>query len=64
MDGQISVDVRMCKDCQTTLFSRSDFAATVVHKPPDTRAYENLVQFEQGIRSMLPRFQRLLVILQ
>ena len=46
------------------MFSRSDFAASVAHKPPDVRAYENLVQFERGIRLMLPKFQRLLVLLQ
>ena len=54
----------MCKECRTTVFSRSDFAAALAHKPPDIRAYENLVQFEKGIRLMLPRFQRLLILLQ
>ena len=62
--GQVGVDVRMCKECRTTVFSRSDFAAALAHKPPDTRAYENLVQFERGIRLMMPKFQRLLMILQ
>lgn len=54
----------MCKECRTTVFSRSDFAAALANKPPDVRAYENLVQFERGIRLMLPKFQRLLVVLQ
>jgi rabenosyn-5 len=36
----------------------------ISHKPPDMRAYENLVQFERGIRLLLPKFQRLLVTLQ
>ena len=62
--GQVEVDVRICKECRTTVFSRSDFAAALAHKPPDVRAYENLVQFERGIRLMLPRFQRLLILLQ
>ena len=62
--GEIPVDVRMCKDCKHTVFSKSDFAAEIVHKPPDVRAYENLVEFERGIRLLLPRFQRLLVALQ
>ncbi len=62
--GQVNVDVRMCKDCRSTVFSRSDFQAALAHKPPDLRAYENLVQFERGIRLMLPKFQRLLMILQ
>ena len=60
----VGVDVRMCRDCRKTVFSRSDFADTISHKPPDAKAYENLMQFEQGIRSMLPRFQNLLVALQ
>lgn len=62
--GQISVDIRMCKDCRSTIFGRRDFAAALLQKPPDVRAYENLVEFEKGIRSMLPRFQRLLIALQ
>lgn len=61
---EVSVDVRMCKDCQTTVFSRRDFAAALAEKPPDLRAYENLIQFERGIKLMLPKFQRLLVALQ
>ena len=62
--GEVAVDVRMCKDCRHTVFSRSDFAAALAHKPPDVKAYENLVQFERGIRLMLPKFQRLLTLLQ
>lgn len=62
--GHFGVDIRMCKDCRATLFTRRDFAAALSQKPPDLRAYENLVQFERGIRSMLPRFQRLLLALQ
>ena len=62
--GQVGIDVRMCKECRAIVFSRSDFVAALAHKPPDVRAYENLVQFERGIRLMLPKFQRLLMILQ
>lgn len=62
--GQVAVDVRMCKDCQHTIFSKSDFARQSSIKPADQRAYENLVQFERGIRLLLPKFQRLLVALQ
>ncbi|KAJ4377144.1 carboxypeptidase Y-deficient [Didymella sp. IMI 355093] len=61
---QISVDVRMCKDCNHTLFSRSDFEREMAEKPKDQRAYENLTQFERGIRLLLPRFQKLLTALQ
>ncbi|KAF2732918.1 hypothetical protein EJ04DRAFT_496085 [Polyplosphaeria fusca] len=62
--GQMSVDIRMCKDCNHTLFSKADFDRELVHKPTDARAYENLAQFERGIRLLLPRFQKLLVALQ
>lgn len=62
--GEISIDVRMCRDCRTTIFKRRDFAFEIATKPPDTRAYENLVQFERGIRLMLPKFQHLLQTLQ
>lgn len=62
--AQVKVDVRMCKDCQHTLFARSDFARELADKPKDQRAYENLAQFERGIRLLLPRFQKLLQALQ
>jgi hypothetical protein len=60
----ISVDVRLCKECKSTIFDRRDFEADVSKKPPEVRAYENLVQFERGIRLHLPRFQKLLTGLQ
>ena len=63
-NGQVGVDIRMCKDCQSTLFSRSDIKATISHRSPDSKAYDNLIQFERGIRLMLPRFQKLLIALQ
>jgi rabenosyn-5 len=63
-NSQLTLDIRMCRDCKTTVFSKKDFAAEVSHKPPDQRAYENLLQFEQGIRLLLPSFQRLIVALQ
>lgn len=62
--GQMSVDVRMCRDCKTTIFSHHDFAESIAHKPPDQRAYETLRQFERGIRMLTPSFQRTLSALQ
>lgn len=56
--------MRLCKECKGTIFNRRDFEADVLKKPPDVRAYENLVQFERGIRLHLPRFQKLLTTLQ
>jgi len=61
---QVSVDVRMCKDCQHTLFSRGDFEREMADQPKDQRSYENLAQFERGIRLLLPRFHKLLQALQ
>ncbi|OAA65163.1 Zinc finger, FYVE-type [Niveomyces insectorum RCEF 264] len=63
-NGQVDVDVRMCRDCRTTLFAKRDFDAAMAHKPADQRAYENLRQFEWGIRQMMPLFQRALQSLQ
>lgn len=62
--SQIPIDIRMCKTCQHTLFAKADFAREVAHKPPDQKAFENLLQFEAGIKLLLPRFQRLLHDLQ
>lgn len=61
---KVSVDVRMCKNCQHTLFSRADFERAMAEKPKDQRSYENLAQFERGIRLLLPRFHKLLQALQ
>jgi rabenosyn-5 len=60
----MNIDVRMCKDCKHTLFARGDFAREMAEKPKDQRSYENLAQFERGIRLLLPRFQKLLQALQ
>jgi len=62
--GKIAVDVRMCKDCQRTIFSKADFARELHTESPAQRAYGNLQQFEQGIRLLLPKFQRCLGPLQ
>ncbi|KAI1405007.1 VAC1 protein [Hypoxylon fuscum] len=64
MADSISVDVRMCRSCKFTIFSKRDFTESVVHKPPDQRAYETLKQFERGIQLLLPTFQRALLPLQ
>ncbi|KAH8681653.1 FYVE zinc finger-domain-containing protein [Xylariales sp. PMI_506] len=60
----ISVDIRMCRDCKSTIFAKRDFVDSVIHKPPDQRAYETLRQFERGIQQMMPIFQRALLPLQ
>ncbi|KAI9777179.1 MAG: carboxypeptidase Y-deficient [Geoglossum umbratile] len=62
--SETSLDVRICRDCKNTVFSKRDFALELTKKPPDLKAYEVLVQFERGIRLMLPKFQRLLSALQ
>lgn len=60
----VSVDVRMCKDCKHVVFSKADFKQSLAVDRPDHRAFQNLKQFERGIRMMLPRFQKLLSALQ
>ncbi|KAI4198461.1 MAG: hypothetical protein LQ350_005256 [Teloschistes chrysophthalmus] len=62
--GEVGIDIRMCKECRKTVFSKQDFAASLRYRPPDVKAYENLMQFERGIRLILPKFQRLLQALQ
>jgi hypothetical protein len=63
-NGKVSVDVRMCKDCSRTIFSKADFARELSMQTPLQRAYSNLISFEQGIRLLLPKFQRILIPLQ
>ncbi|KAK2741145.1 carboxypeptidase Y-deficient [Myotisia sp. PD_48] len=61
---KLNLDIRLCKECRTTLFSKRDFAEEVLKEPPDVRCYKNLAQFERGIRLLLPRFQNILKTLQ
>ncbi|KAL2413714.1 Vacuolar segregation protein PEP7 [Exophiala dermatitidis] len=65
-DDTISLDIRLCKDCKHTIFSHRDFQASLTSPSIEafTRAYNNLVQFERGIRLLMPRFQKLLQALQ
>ncbi|EED19701.1 vacuolar segregation protein (Pep7), putative [Talaromyces stipitatus ATCC 10500] len=62
--SKINVDIRLCKECRATLFSRRDFDEERNQKPPVVRSYDNLIQFERGIRLLQPRFQKLLSALQ
>ncbi|KAI2774495.1 hypothetical protein F4815DRAFT_397886 [Daldinia loculata] len=63
-ENSIGIDIRMCRDCKSTIFSKRDFVESIVHKPPDQRAYETLKQFERGIQLILPTFQKALLPLQ
>ena len=60
----MNIDVRLCKECQSTLFSHRDFETDRLERRADVRTYENLLQFERGIRLLLPKFQKLLTALQ
>lgn len=62
----VALDIRLCKDCNHTLFAHSDFEASLSSPAVISfdRAYHNLIEFEKGIRRMLPRFQKLLQALQ
>ncbi|KAI0595717.1 FYVE zinc finger protein [Biscogniauxia sp. FL1348] len=62
--NSISIDIRMCRDCKSTIFAKRDFVDSIMYKPPDQRAYETLRQFERGIKQLLPSFQRALLPLQ
>ncbi|KAL5612873.1 uncharacterized protein BROUX77_003029 [Berkeleyomyces rouxiae] len=62
--ASIPIDIRMCRGCVHTLFSKRDFTASIAHQPADQRAYDTLKQFERGIRQLIPRFQKSLVALQ
>ncbi|KAI0875908.1 FYVE zinc finger protein [Hypoxylon argillaceum] len=62
--GSMVIDIRMCRDCKSTIFSKRDFVESITRKPPDQRAYETLRQFERGIELLLPAFQRALMPLQ
>ncbi|KAM3536493.1 hypothetical protein MY4038_000328 [Beauveria bassiana] len=62
--GLVKVHIRMCQDCNHTIFSGRDFNASLELKPADQRAYETLRQFERGIRQLLPSFHRVLLALQ
>ena len=62
--GLINIDVRLCKECRATLFDRRDFEADLTRETPDLKVYGNLIQFERGIRLLMPRFQKLLTALQ
>ncbi|KAF4125478.1 rabenosyn-5 [Geosmithia morbida] len=62
--GQVNIDVRMCRDCNHSIFSGREFAESLQQKPADQRAYETLRQFEGGIRELLPTFHRALTALQ
>ena len=63
-DQKVALDIRMCKDCHRTIFSKADFAREISTQTPDQRGYQNLLQFEEGIRLLMPRFQRLLQTMQ
>ncbi|QPH05282.1 hypothetical protein C2857_002983 [Epichloe festucae Fl1] len=62
--GNLPLDVRMCRECNHTIFSGRDFTASLLHKPPDQKAYETLRQFERGIGQLMPSFHRTLQVLQ
>ncbi len=64
VNGEVSIDIRMCSECKQTIFSHRDFIEAISHRPPDQRAYETLRQFERGIRALMPSFHKSLHALQ
>ena len=63
-EGSVALDVRLCKECNATLFSKRDFADSLSAPHPLSRSYKNLIEFERGIRMLMPKFQALLTKLQ
>ena len=65
-NNTVALDIRLCKDCNHTIFSRRDFEASLTSPQIESfsRSYHNLLQFERGIRLLMPRFQKLLTALQ
>ena len=61
LDGMTHVQVRMCRECKATLFDRADYSSSVASSSLDERTFRDLKKFEEGIRAMLPRFERLLL---
>jgi hypothetical protein len=61
--SEIALSVRICSACKAIVFSKRDFATDITRRPADLRAYSALVSFEQGIRLMMPRFQKLLTVI-
>ncbi|KAI5785083.1 FYVE zinc finger-domain-containing protein [Peziza echinospora] len=37
--NDLSLEVRICKECKVTVFSKKDFAADIAQRTPDVRAY-------------------------
>ncbi|KAA8898516.1 hypothetical protein FN846DRAFT_900073 [Sphaerosporella brunnea] len=55
----LTLAVRICAPCQSTLFSKREFLQSLHSQPPTyVRAYITIVSFQTGIREQLPRFQR------
>ncbi|KIV83803.1 hypothetical protein PV11_05797 [Exophiala sideris] len=65
-NNTVSLDIRLCKECNHTIFSGRDFQASLTSPAIETftRSYSNLLQFERGIRLLMPKFQKLLQALQ
>ncbi|KJK84507.1 hypothetical protein H634G_00028 [Metarhizium anisopliae BRIP 53293] len=63
-ENSLALNIRMCRECNHTIFSGRDFTESLLRKPPDQKAYETLRQFERGIRQLLPSFHRALQALQ
>ena len=54
------MNIRMCSDCNDTLFSRLALRDSLANPPPSVRSYTTLLQFQSGILTLLPKFQSLL----
>lgn len=56
------MNLRICKDCKNTLFSRQNFMLDMADdkKPPIISAYERLIPIRKSIDLILPKFQHIM----
>ena len=73
---EVSVDVRMCRDCKSIVFGKRDFTTESTKTPKYVAIYQvlhlisrptnsqNMFQFRQGIEQLLPKFRSLVFLLK
>ncbi|CCX14992.1 hypothetical protein FPQ18DRAFT_330445 [Pyronema domesticum] len=55
----VTINIRICAPCNTTIFSKRDFEASISIQPQYVRSYSTLVSFQTGILEQLPRFTKM-----
>ncbi|KAK9453194.1 FYVE zinc finger-domain-containing protein [Dipodascopsis uninucleata] len=60
IESQVTLSVRICRDCHSIVFGRREFLQDKHHKLPVVKTYEVMMEFKRGIEALLPKFQKLL----